>query len=405
MSAQNIDPPVCVGLAALMRLAFEGRDLEPVASQFIQRAQNNPDDAAAMLDLATVLELNFQPDIAHETRAQALNTQSLYRLPPNGEAGLRLLAIMAPGNLNVNTPLPFLLENSNVSLDMLYVGPGVASVTQLPEHDVLFVAIGESEATHSLLAELVPVMDEWPCPVLNLPERIMMTSRDAAYKLLRDIPGIMIPPSKRIERIELERLVNDIELLDQWLPVYDFPLIIRPVDSHAGHDLAKIETPDDIAGYLGSLEETTTRFFISPFIDYRNRDGLYRKYRIVMIDGIPYAGHMAISDHWMIHYLNAGMRDSKAKRAEEADFMMRFETEFARQHADALEALYQRFQLDYLVIDCARTASGELLVFEVDTGAVVHAMDSLDIFPYKGPAMNKVFNAFQAFLAKTAEGR
>jgi glutathione synthase/RimK-type ligase-like ATP-grasp enzyme len=218
--------------------------------------------------------------------------------------------------------------------------------------------------------------------------------------LLHDAPGIVMPPSLRIERADLERLGHGDLRLEELLPGAAFPLIVRPVDSHAGHDLAKLDAPQEIAAYLANLTET--RFFLSPFMDYRDADGLYRKYRVVLIGGRAYAGHMGISDHWMIHYLNAGMRESAAKRAEEARFMERFEEDFARRHAAAIEAINQRLELDYLVIDCAETESGELLIFEVDTGAIVHSMDPSDLFPYKLPAMHKVFEAFRALLAERA---
>ena len=400
MKPQETTTPAYMGLAALMRLTFEGQDLAPVAARLIQRAQDDPQDANALMDLATTLELNFKPDIALETQAQALQMRSLYSLPTEGEPGLRLLSLMAPGDLTTNAPLAFLLEESDVALDMLYVGAGVAPAAELPEHDLLFVAIGESEATHALLEELKPVIDDWPRPVLNPPERIMRTSRDGAHALLHDVPGIAIPPSLRIERAELERLGRGESTVGDLLPGADFPLIVRPVDSHAGHDLARLDAPRDIETYLAGLTET--RFFLSPFIDYRDADGLYRKYRMVLIGGRPYAGHMAISEHWMIHYLNAGMRESAAKRAEEARFMERFEEDFAQRHAAAIDAINQRLGLDYLVIDCAETATGELLVFEVDTGAVVHSMDPPDLFPYKLPAMRKVFGAFRALLDETA---
>jgi hypothetical protein len=64
--------------------------------------------------------------------------------------------------------------------------------------------------------------------------------------------------------------------------------------------------------------------------------------------------------------------------------------------------VYQRFGLEYLVIDCAETPDGALFVFEVDAGAVVHSMDPVDMFPYKVPAMKKVFGAFHALLERTA---
>ena len=141
-------------------------------------------------------------------------------------------------------------------------------------------------------------------------------------------------------------------------------------------------------------------FYVARFIDYRAADGLFRKYRIVIIDGQPYACHMALSTKWMVHYLNAGMADSADKRAEEARWMERFDQEFAPRHHQALRGIAERVGLDYLVIDCAETAGGELLLFEVDSGAVVHAMDPVEVFPYKPSQMHRIFTAFRALLLK-----
>ena len=66
-------------------------------------------------------------------------------------------------------------------------------------------------------------------------------------------------------------------------------------------------------------------FFVSRFVDYAGDDGLFRKYRIVIVDGRPYACHMAIADRWDIWYLNAGMAFSESKRLEEANFMRTFD--------------------------------------------------------------------------------
>lgn len=397
------DRPALIGLTALMRRVFETGDLAPLAAQLLNRAQNDPTDANALMDLSTVLELSFKPDIAMATQAQALQLQPLYHLPSAREPAIRLLALMAPGDMSTNAPLGFLLENSDIALDMLYVGAGVPSVPELPDHDVLFVAIGESEATHALLEELQPVLATWPRPVINPPEQIMLTSRDQAYALLHDAPGIVIPPSVRLDRSVLEGIREGDTQIDTVLPGFSFPIIVRPVDSHAGHGLARLATVGEFKGYLSQNQET--RFFVSPFVDYSGEDGLFRKFRVVLIDGRPHAGHMGISAHWMIHYLNAGMTEDAAKRGEEARFMARFEHEFAQRHAAALATITARFGLDYLVIDCAETAQGELLIFEVDTGAVVHAIDPPDIFPYKGPAMQKVFTGFRQLLLDTIAGK
>jgi len=108
---------------------------------------------------------------------------------------------------------------------------------------------------------------------------------------------------------------------------------------------------------------------------------------------------MAISDHWMVHYLNAGMAEDIAKRAEEAQMMATFDQGFAVRHAAAFAAVHAAFGLEYFAIDCAEDRQGRLLVFEADTAMIVHDMDPPDLYPYKAPAMRKLFDAFQAMIA------
>ncbi len=54
--------------------------------------------------------------------------------------------------------------------------------------------------------------------------------------------------------------------------------------------------------------------------------------------------------------------------------------------------------LDYFTIDCAENKLGDLLIFEADNTAVVHNMDSPELFPYKPPQMRRIFEAFAAML-------
>lgn len=388
----KMNPEICndeklIGLARLMKMAFDGINLAPIGDALIARVEKNPLDAEALMDLSTVLQLKFMPEVALDVQSQALDIKTLYHLPASGEEKIRLLAIMAPGNLMTNAPLEFLVEGSDISLYMLYVSPDLQLPPALPEHDLLFVAVGESDRSRPVLEELGRAVKTWPRPVLNLPDNILATSREAAPIRLASLAGVDMPLSVRVERAALEAIGQ-------------FPVIARPVDSHAGQGLARIDSPEDIRAYLSARQEQ--EFFVAKFVEYRSRDGLYRKYRIVLIDGKPYACHMGISEHWMIHYANAGMDESAEKREEEARFMAGFDGDFARRHYDALSGIDERMGLDYLVIDCAETQDGRLLIFEVDIGAVIHAMDPVDVFPYKAPQMRQVFSAFRNMLARAA---
>ena len=101
--------------------------------------------------------------------------------------------------------------------------------------------------------------------------------------------------------------------------VSDFPIIIRPVGSHAGHGLEKIADARALKSYMDA--STADSFYVSPFIDYSNSDGYFRKYRIIFVDGEAYPCHLAISPHWMIHYYNAPMALNQWMRDEEAHFL------------------------------------------------------------------------------------
>lgn len=393
----NPAQPPLIGLAKLMRMSIAGVDLAQLGSHLVARAGAGTVDANAFMDLSTILILRGQHELAMSMQAQALELQQIYTPPTAaGPSAIRVLALMGPGDLMANTPLELIVENLDVALNMFYVSPKLPLPPSLPDHDVLFVSIGESEANLPLLKEIESAIKSWPRPVLNTPDRIALLARDSVCALLKSAPGVDIPDTTRISRQALEQVGRNELPLTATLADGMFPLIIRPVDSHAGNGLAKLDNPIAIAEYLSGMTEH--EFFISRFVDYSAQDGQFRKYRIVLIEGRPFVCHMGISSHWMIHYLNAGMFESAEKRAEEERFMANFDEDFAIRHQDAFRAIYERMGLDYLGIDCGETAEGKLLVFEIDGSMVIHAIDPVDVFPYKQPQMHKVFAAFHEML-------
>lgn len=388
-----------IGVAPLMRRAFAGEDLAPVGQTLLERAQAYPNDAHAYMDFSTVLQLTGNREDALAVQAEAIMLQPHYTIAARRGAGLTLLVLMGPGDLMANTPVEFLVENSDVTLELLYLCPDEDFPDEVPEHDVMLVAVAESEANQVLLQRLIEYTSEWPRPVINRPEQIRKLSRDGVSAALRGVAGVEMPVSVRTGLGALNAVASGALPIETLLPDGGFPIIVRPLGSHAGTDLQKIDTPAALAGYLKQV--AGTQFYVSRFVDYRGTDQLFRKYRVALIAGQPFICHYAISSHWMIHYLNAGMTDSADKRAEEAAAMAGFDAGFAQRHAAALRAIDQRMGLPYLGIDCAEMPNGDLLIFEVDNAMIVHAMDPEEMFPYKQPAMRKVFKAFRDLLARS----
>ena len=206
----------------------------------------------------------------------------------------------------------------------------------------------------------------------------------------------------RLDRTGLGRLIDGVLPLDAVLPGGAFPILVRPIGSHAGTGLAKLDDLQQAAGYLD--DQTAEGFYVSPFIDYSGPDGLFRKQRIALIAGRPFICHHAVSEYWMVHYLSAGMTEHAERRKEEARFMADFDQDFAVRHRTAFEALHEGIGLDYFAIDCAETRDGRLLLFEADVAMIVHALDPPDLFPYKPAQMRKVFDAFFAMLKAKVGG-
>ncbi|MEJ2435187.1 MAG: hypothetical protein P8Y53_19315 [Pseudolabrys sp.] len=387
--------PVPIGLSALATLAFNGCDLAPLWNELVGRATADSNDAAAWLDLSTIAHLQGRPDDRLALQSVALKLCRLYHQPPAAATArpLRLLALMAPGDFMANIPIEFMLAGSDVALDMLYVVED-EPLPPLPEHDVALVAIAEQRANQALLGRLAA--QAWPKPLLNAPAHIARLTRAGTWALLKSAPGVTMPMNADIGRAELARIAQGALDVGAVLDGACFPIIARPQDSHAGKGLEKLDDAGALAAYLAARLEQ--EFSIAPFIDYRSADGLFRKARVALIAGKPYPCHMAVSEHWMIHYLNAGMRERPERRAEEADFFATFDDDFARRHARAFAAIAERFALDYIPFDCGETPDGQLLVFEAGTNMIVHSMDPPELFPYKPPQMQKVFGAFQAML-------
>jgi hypothetical protein len=386
-----------IGLARLTRTAEAGHDLRPLWRRLIARLLDGSIEAGEGLDLSLIAQLLGDKEAGLAIQHAILTSHQLFRSPCTTKPPrLRVLALAAATDIGSNTPIEFLLESSGIELTTLYVLPDIDWPDWLPDHDVTMVIASDSEDCRGALDKIAHAMTHWPRPLLNSPRLIGNLDRDKLHCLLDGIDGVEIPPTSGVTREQLIMLSRSALTPSELSSGISFPVIVRPRGSHAGKGLAKLDDANAIAHYLG--EHPQESFFISRFVDYRSDDGLFRKYRIVFVDGKPYACHLAIADRWDIWYLNAGMSDSAGKRSEEATFMQTFDSGFAQRHRAALAGLSKRIGLDYFTVDCAETEDGSLLIFEADNTAIVHDMDSPDIFPYKVPQMRKVFDAFAAML-------
>lgn len=386
-----------LGMAEIARAAFHRRDLEPFFEFLRNRVAEDPSDAAAMMDLSMVLQVHGQAEQAAEMRGRAVALQKTYRTVHGDGSGPRLLALVTPGDFMANTPVDFLLAGSNATLLTHHVDAGTDSLAELPAHDAALLGIAEAPEHRATLERLERLLPGYPGRLLNgAPARIAGMTRDGVSELLSGIPGLLCPPTRRASRDELAQVAGGAPLTALH-PGLAWPLVLRPVGTHAGEGMEKVADAAHLDQVLAEIEAEA--FYLAPFVDYRGPHGLYAKARVVLIDGRPYPVHYALSEHWIVHYLSADMAGNPARRNAEQSWFESFDDAaadgFAHRHAAAFAALQERVGLDYWGLDCAETPDGTLLVFEIDTALIVHDMDDPRTFPYKVPAMRRVFEGFQ----------
>lgn len=393
-----IDTRPLIGMSKLMRLVYHNGDVSRIWSDLLARTRADPADASAWMDISVLLIATGKREQALQVQAAAVTLQQVYCRVFGDGAGPKIAAFVTAGDMMANTPIEFLLEGSDAVLFYVYVDAAMERLPDVPAVDTAFMAVGQSPENEAVLADLDRLLASWDGPrvVNGSPRTVSSLTRDGVHRLLADEPSILSPQTALAGREALLGLVEEPHGLAALLDGAAFPLVVRPAGTHAGDGMERLADPKALRVYLAGRQEK--QFYVSPFTDYAGPDRLYRKQRIVFIEGRPFASHCAVSGHWMVHYLSAGMLENAARRAEEARWMEHFDTDFAVRHARAFEALNRRIGLDYFGVDCAEMPDGRLLVFEADVAMIVHDMDSEAIFPYKKPAMRKLFSAFQRAL-------
>jgi hypothetical protein len=326
---------------------------------------------------------NFKMDaFALEMQDQAFLHRHVFRFLSPPQPQIRLLVIAGPGNMSHNVPLDFVVFNQNIQLDYFYVVDDNTSWESIPDHDIAILGLGQASHHNALHRCIEKQRKRWVRPFLNNAQGVMHCARDSLYDLLKDDPDVRVPRTQRVTREDLGEV--------------SLPCLLRPIDSHGGEDFEKIADASALTHYL--YKSACDVFYVSDYLDCSQPDGRFRKFRIAMIDTQPYVCHLAISDDWVVHYKSAHMELSLQKRQEEEKFMREFDAVFRVQYGAALSRIAHRLGLDYVVLDCAISREGQLVLFEADIGAWIHDTDDPDVYPYKSEIMNKAFTAFTKML-------
>ncbi len=391
-AALRSDPDCLPALRGLAVLALRSGRYQDARDYFERLLRNRPGDTDAHWALYEIEQILGEPQVALDHQRAALARRRLYaRRAPDERR--RVLVLLAPGDWQANVPVDPLFDARTTTLHKLYVDPAIpVDPATLPPCDVVFVAIGQSDRAAPFLRHAEELAAALGRPVLNRPDRVAALRRETFADLFTGLEGIEVPRTRRIARDSFH---------DGRLPL-DPPFIIRPLDAHAGHGLTRIERPGDLDDYLARY--AATEFYVAPFVEYRSDDGWYRKYRFVAVGGTPFAYHLAISQHWMVHYYNAPMREHAWMRAEEERVLADPDGALGPAVRQRLAAMAARTGLDYVGFDIAIGRDGRIILFEADPAIIVHVADDSALFEYKRRYVPQIFAALERLVDERRVG-
>lgn len=204
-------------------------------------------------------------------------------------------------------------------------------------------------------------------PFFNPPSKIMQMTRDGVYKMLQGIEGLHVPKTVKIQPRTPQEIHDTVKN-----EAFTYPVIFRQAGDHGGISTVKVE---DESQQFHAFALDGRDYYITQFIDYKE-DGLYVKYRLVVVEGKVYLRHIKVSKEWMVHH------KSQIKNPEAVQ--KKLSKKFLEETKEAIETMitqiYERTGLDYFGIDCHIDKNMNMLIFEVNPSMNVMIRVKGDVF-------------------------
>lgn len=273
---------------------------------------------------------------------------------------------------------------------------GWAARDRLPAPGVIINNIASAEWLQSCgnQGEIAAFADSFGVPVINHPDKIARTARDAVAALLADVPNLVVPRIGRFAKAgrPASAVADEIEA------GFGYPLIARTLDLQQGLGMVKV----DGRGQLLQAIDTTLPedFFVTEFIDSRGASGLHRKVRAAAVGDQVFVMRVDWDHHWMVHGRKsddrvAFYRNNRHLLAEEDRICADPDQVLQAPVMGTLEAIRTRMPLDIYGVDFDVMADGRLVLYEANA--------TMNLFSGAVPDIRSPERAHQRTLAAMRE--
>ncbi len=249
-------------------------------------------------------------------------------------------------------------EKSIVALDTLR-----HHSVNLAKYDLIFNQISDPDTHKKVLRKLEFLLERSKKTVYccNEPKKILKTSRDTVYSLLKDIPNLIIPKTVKL----IPKTPQDVEnaiVKNQ----FTFPVLFRQAGDHGGISTILINSLGEIATKMYPFALDGREYYLTQFVDYRQQD-IYKKFRLLIVDGEVYLRHVIFSDHWMIHSRSREfMKNNLQYNDMEIEILETFDELVKPLIQQTIIKIHEILQLEYFGMDCHIDQDGKIILFELN---------------------------------------
>jgi len=434
LRALELDPASHSGLIGFGRLLITERHLKAAQMVYAEAVKHYPDDIVCRVNLGGVLlerddpagsrkqyeaALGIDPEFpqahggmyyaltrlgefeaAEMHQRKAFGQKSLFANPYRGTAK-PIPVLLLVSSTGGNTPIEKLLDD-RVFQTYVVVADFYDTAVPLPEHRIVVNGIGDADAAGQALMAAESLVLLTKAPVLNAPAAVRASGRCENAARLANLPGVISPLTATFAYEQLSGPDGAAVLANHG---FTFPLLVRAPGFHMGLHFELVETPAELAAAAGALPGAGrggAELIAIQYLDARGEDGCVRKYRAMIVDGQLFPLHLAISQHWKIHYFSADMKERPDHRAEEAGFLADMPGFIGAKAIAALESVRAALGLDYGGIDFGLNRQGEVLLFEANATMVVEQPDPDPRWDYRRAAVERIHAAVRRMLLRNA---
>ena len=348
--------------------------------------RHDPESALAHQGMACLFQRLGKEETSRYHRDLGFGKQPLSTVTYRGRGEPVSLLVMGSA-LEGNIPWRFLIDRERFQTTLMTV-EYFDDTQPLPTHQLILNAIGDADIAQEGLEIASRLVEKSKAPILNRPQAVLQTGRLMNAKRLGRLSGVVAPRIALVSKDEVDS-GNAWERLDNKGLAY--PLLLRPPGFHGGNYFVCVDDQDQFKSAFADLPGEMQ--LVIEFLDSGLKENLFRKYRVMAINGALYPIHMALSSNWKVHYFSSDMDENEEYRNEEKAFLNDFSSFLGEDALSALERISQTLNLDYCGIDFGIDKKGNILLYEANATMLISQPGNERRWDYKRQAIENALAA------------